>query len=43
MSRLAKKVLPLTCLMLGGKDAYPEIYAKVFGRPPKILPPKIFQ
>jgi len=43
MSRLAKKVLPLTCLMLGGKDAYPETYAKVFGRPPKISPPKIFQ
>jgi flavin-dependent thymidylate synthase len=43
MSRLAKKVLPLTCLMLGGKDAYPGIYARVFGRPPKISPPKIFQ
>ncbi len=43
MSRLAKKVLPLTCLMLGGKDAYPGIYAKVFGRPPKMSPPKIFQ
>jgi flavin-dependent thymidylate synthase len=43
MSRLAKKVLPLTCLMLGGKDAYPEIYARVFGRPPKTAPPKIIQ
>jgi len=43
MSRLAKKALPLTCLMLGGKDAYPETYAKVFGRPPKMSPPKIFQ
>lgn len=43
MSRLAKKALPLTCLMLGGKDAYPGIYAKVFGRPPKMSPPKIFQ
>jgi flavin-dependent thymidylate synthase len=43
MSRLAKKVLPLTCLMLGGKDAYPEIYARVFGRPPKMAPPKIIQ
>jgi flavin-dependent thymidylate synthase len=43
MSRLAKKALPLTCLMLGGKDVYPGIYAKVFGRPPKMSPPKIFQ
>jgi flavin-dependent thymidylate synthase len=43
MSRLAKKAMPLICLMLGGKDAYPGIYAKVFGRPPKLSPPKIFQ
>jgi flavin-dependent thymidylate synthase len=43
MSRLAKKAMPLTCLMLGGKDAYPGIYAKVFGRPPKMSPPNIFQ
>jgi len=43
MSRQAKKAMPLACLMLGGKDAYPEIYARVFGRPPKMSPPKIFQ
>jgi len=43
MSRLAGRAMPLTCLMLGGKDAYPGIYAKVFGRPPKTIPPKIFQ
>ena len=43
MSRLAKKAMPLTCLMLGGKDAYPEIYARVFGRPPKMAPPRIMQ
>jgi flavin-dependent thymidylate synthase len=43
MSRLAKKAMPLTCLMLGGKDAFPEIYARVFGRPPKMAPPKIIQ
>ncbi len=41
MSRLAKKVMPLTCLLLGGKDAYPEVYAAVFGRPPKTAPPQI--
>jgi flavin-dependent thymidylate synthase len=42
MSRLAKKVLPLTCLLVGGKDAYPELYARVFGRRPAMAPPKIF-
>jgi flavin-dependent thymidylate synthase len=40
MSRLASKVMPLSCLLLGGKDVYPEVYARVFGRPPKALPPK---
>jgi flavin-dependent thymidylate synthase len=43
MSRLAKKAMPLACLMLGGKDAYPDIYAKVFGRPPKMAPPKVIK
>jgi hypothetical protein len=43
MSRLAKKAMPLTCLVLGGKDAYPGIYAKVFGRPPKMAPPNIIK
>ncbi len=43
MSRLAKKVMPLTCLLLGGKDAYAEIYAKVFGRLPKMIPPELFK
>jgi flavin-dependent thymidylate synthase len=43
MSRQAQKRMPLACLMLGGKDAYPEVYARVFGRPPKMAPPKIFQ
>jgi flavin-dependent thymidylate synthase len=41
MSRLAKKVMPLTFLLLGGKDNYPEIYARIFGRRPKLAPPKI--
>jgi flavin-dependent thymidylate synthase len=43
MSRLAAKVMPLSCLLLGGKDAYPAVYAKVFGRPPRVLPPRIFK
>ncbi|MGD2245144.1 MAG: FAD-dependent thymidylate synthase [Candidatus Aminicenantes bacterium] len=40
MSRLAREKMPLTCLLLGGKDAYPGMYEKVFGRPPKFIPPE---
>jgi hypothetical protein len=43
MSRLAKKAMPLACLLLGGKDAYPELYAKIFGVRPKMTPPGIFK
>jgi flavin-dependent thymidylate synthase len=39
MSALAKKAMPLACLLLGGKDKYPNIYKKAFGRSPKMLPP----
>ncbi len=38
MSRLAREVMPLTCLLLGGKDAYAGIYESVFGKPPKMFP-----
>jgi len=40
MSKLAKKVMPLTMMLIGGKDKYPDIYKKVYGAPPKLLPPK---
>ncbi|MEN6559848.1 MAG: FAD-dependent thymidylate synthase [Acidobacteriota bacterium] len=43
MSRQAARVMPLACLLIGGKDAYPGIYAKVFGRPPKMVPPRILK
>jgi flavin-dependent thymidylate synthase len=43
MSRLAGKVMPLTCLLLGGKDAYSGVYARVFGRSPRMTPPQIFK
>jgi flavin-dependent thymidylate synthase len=43
MARLAAKVMPLSCLLLGGKDAYPGIYSRVFGRSPKMVPPKLFK
>ena len=40
MSRLAKEVMPLTCLLIGGKNVYPEVYKGLFGRLPKFFPPK---
>ncbi|NIM59110.1 MAG: thymidylate synthase (FAD) [Candidatus Aminicenantes bacterium] len=40
MSGLAKEVMPLTCLLIGGKDSYPEIYTDIFGKPPKLSPPE---
>ena len=40
MSRLAKEVMPLTCLLIGGKDIYPEVYERVFGKPPKFFLPE---
>jgi thymidylate synthase ThyX len=43
MSALAKKVMPLTCLLLGGKDFYPEIYRRVFGCPPGMNPPAMLK
>ena len=38
MSKLAKSVMPLTMLTIGGKDSYPEIYEKAFGKKPKMIP-----
>ncbi len=32
MSKLAKKVMPITTQLLGGKDDYREIYSKLFGK-----------
>lgn len=40
MSRQAKKVFPLTAVLLGAKDTYPALYRGLFGRDPKSLPPK---
>ncbi len=41
MTAAARKAFPLAGLLLGGKDAYPGLYEKIFGRPPKALPPQI--
>jgi flavin-dependent thymidylate synthase len=40
MSDLAREAMPLSCLLLGGKDDYPALYRKVFGQSPKLSPPK---
>jgi flavin-dependent thymidylate synthase len=40
MVKLAKSAMPLTMLLIGGKDVYPEIYKKVYGKAPKVVPPK---
>ncbi|MBN1222070.1 MAG: FAD-dependent thymidylate synthase [Candidatus Aminicenantes bacterium] len=40
MSRKAKEAMPLTFLLIGGKDAYPEIYRRIFAKLPKAIPPK---
>lgn len=41
MTGLARKKMPLASLLLGGKDAYPALYRKVFGRLPKLISPDI--
>ncbi len=42
MSALARRVFPLTARLLGGKDNYPQLYKKLFGRQPKMMPPSLF-
>lgn len=39
MSELAKRVMPLTMLFMGGKDNYAKIYEQEFGHPPKATLP----
>lgn len=41
MSRLAKEAMSLTCLLIGGKDSYSEIYEDIFGKPPQLSPPEL--
>jgi hypothetical protein len=40
MTEQAAAVMPLTLLLIGGKDGYPDIYRSVFGRDPKLRPPE---
>lgn len=37
MSALARKTMPLTMMLIGGKDSYPGIYQEVFGKLPKVV------
>ncbi len=39
MVNLAKKVMPLTLLLIGGKNRYPDIYKDVFGKYPQVIDP----
>jgi len=38
MTAGARSVMPLTLLTIGGKDAYPDIYERLFGVRPKAAP-----
>ncbi|MBU1027221.1 MAG: FAD-dependent thymidylate synthase [Candidatus Margulisbacteria bacterium] len=38
MTELAKEVMPLSMMLIGGKDRYPEIFESVFGKKPRVLP-----
>jgi flavin-dependent thymidylate synthase len=41
MTEAAQKIFPITLQLIGGKDKYPQIYKKVFGKEPKMMPPLI--
>jgi len=41
MTELASQVMPLTFLLIGGKDNFPAAYKKAFGQLPKLYPPKL--
>ncbi len=40
MRQASAQVMPLTCLLLGGKGAYPETYQSLFNKLPCFLPPE---
>jgi flavin-dependent thymidylate synthase len=41
MGEQARRVMPLACGLLGGKDQYNRIYEKTFGRPPRVQEVKL--
>ncbi len=40
MSEKVKDIMPLSMLLIGGKDSYAEIYKRVYGVSPKINLPQ---
>jgi len=40
LTKQARAVMPLTMLLIGGKDSYPARFQAVYHRPPNVLPPK---
>ncbi len=38
MTELAKEIMPLAMLFIGGKDSYSDIYESHFGKKPKVAP-----
>lgn len=43
MADEARAVMPLSLMLLGGKDLFPQVYKKVFGKDPKHLPPDLLK
>jgi len=43
MADEAGAVMPLSLMLLGGKDRFPQVYKKVFGRDPKYFPPDLLK
>jgi len=39
MTALAKEVMPLTMMLIGPKEKYPEKFRTIFGKDPQVLPP----
>lgn len=37
MVHLGRMAMPLTLMLAGGKDTYPEMYAELFGHPPRVI------
>jgi flavin-dependent thymidylate synthase len=40
MAELARDVMPLVFLLLGGKEDYPALYRRIFGQDPGFFPPR---
>lgn len=43
MVELAREAMPLSLLLLGGKEDYPALYKRVFGKDPKFFPPEFIK